>query len=69
MLFPAIWAARKAIQVLKPKLESENQLNPEWANRLLKLVFSVDIALAPYCHIPFGVSALMIAEKQGNRDH
>jgi SAM-dependent methyltransferase len=56
LLFVPIWAARQAIRIFKPKLESENQVNSPLLNSVLKAVFAVDVALAGVLHVPFGVS-------------
>lgn len=56
LLFAPIWVARRMIRFLKPDIRNENQLNSAWINRLLKAVFSIDVACAPLLHVPFGVS-------------
>lgn len=63
LLFPAIWAARQVIRLLKPKIESENQVNTLMINRLLSLIFSLDVATAPRLRPPFGVSILAVCHR------
>jgi SAM-dependent methyltransferase len=63
LLFLPIWAARKIIRVLGVKLESENQVNSYWINKILSAVMSLDISLSPALSPPFGVSALVLAQK------
>jgi SAM-dependent methyltransferase len=63
LLFLPIWAARKTIRILGIKLESENQVNSYWINKILSAVMSVDIFLSPALTPPFGVSALVLAQK------
>ncbi len=63
LLFPAIWAARQVIRLVKPKIESENQVNTALINRVLGLIFSIDVATAPRLRPPFGVSILAICRR------
>jgi len=63
LLFAPIWMARKLIHVLNIRLESEAQVNTSALNRILSLVFKLDIWTASKIHPPFGVSILAIAKK------
>lgn len=63
LLFPAIWAGRQVIGLVKPKIESENQVNTPLINRVLGWIFSVDVATAPKLRPPFGVSILAICRR------
>ncbi|MGH7185448.1 MAG: class I SAM-dependent methyltransferase [Pseudomonadota bacterium] len=63
LLFPAVWAARQVIRLVKPKIESENQVNTPLINRVLGLIFALDVATAPKLRPPFGVSILAICRR------
>ena len=63
LLFPAIWAARRVLDVVKPKIGSENQINTPVVNAILGVIFRFDVATAPFLRLPFGVSALVRARK------
>ena len=63
ILFPVIWLARKTIAVLNLQIESENQVNTAFLNRLLYGLFLVDINTAPLVRPPFGVSILANTRK------
>lgn len=65
LLFPAIWAARQAIRALKPKIESENQVNTPAINRVLGWIFALDVSTAPKLRPPFGVSILAVCRRPG----
>ena len=65
LLFPPIWAMRQMIRLLNIKLESENQINTPWINRVLTALFRFDVLTAPRLKPPFGVSILVVARKQG----
>jgi hypothetical protein len=45
------------------RLQSENELNTPTINSLLSLIFRFDGATARHLHRPFGVSALILANK------
>jgi len=64
LLFPPIWAMRQMIRLLDIKLESENQINTPWINRVLTALFRFDVLTAPCLKPPFGVSILVVARKQ-----
>lgn len=63
LLFAPIFAARQAIRVLKPKIESENQVNTPLINSVLRRVFAFDVWSAPRLRPPVGVSIMVIARK------
>ncbi|SEH30184.1 class I SAM-dependent methyltransferase [Magnetospirillum fulvum] len=63
LLFLPILAARKLLVASKATPRSELTLNTPWLNRLLGLVFGVDVALAPLLRPPFGVSLLVVARR------
>jgi SAM-dependent methyltransferase len=62
-LFLPILAFRKLTKALGIKIESENSVNNSVMNKLFKLVFETDIALAKKNIFPFGVSCLVLATK------
>jgi SAM-dependent methyltransferase len=64
LLFLPILIARKMIQAMGIRMQSENQLNAPWMNWLLKGIFRFDVWTAPYVHAPFGVSYLTLARKR-----
>lgn len=66
ILFIPILIARRIIKAAKVEVKSENQLNTPFVNRLLKTIFLLDVTLAPFLPIPFGVSALTILRKEGD---
>ena len=63
VLFLPIWLARQAIRILRPSLKSENEMNSPVLNRLLALVFALDVKAARRLHVPFGVSLLATLRK------
>lgn len=68
LLFPPIWVARQVIRLLDLKLESENQINTPWINRVLTALFHFDVLTAPRLKPPFGVSIMVVARKQYTSD-
>jgi SAM-dependent methyltransferase len=64
LLFAPIWSARQLMKVVKPSVKSENELNPDWLNAALGVVFNVDTRTAPWLRPPFGVSILVLARKR-----
>lgn len=65
LLFVPIWIARRAIQLSGCHLESENELNAPWLNRLLTTVFRADVRTAPWLRPRWGVSILVLATRPG----
>jgi SAM-dependent methyltransferase len=63
LLFAPIWVARRLIDLLGLKLDSEAQVNSPLLNRVLGAVFALDTALSPVLRPPFGVSILVVAAK------
>jgi SAM-dependent methyltransferase len=64
LLFLPIWVARRMIGLLGLKRDSEAEFNSPFLNRLLLLVFAVDVSTAPLLHVPFGVSILAVGQKR-----
>jgi SAM-dependent methyltransferase len=64
LLFAPIWLGRRLIDLAQPDIQNEAQINSPLLNRVMSLIFSVDIAVAPVLHVPFGVSILMVAGKR-----
>lgn len=64
LLFLPILCARTLIRLTGIKMQSENQINSRVLNRLLEFVFYADVYTAPYLHPPFGVSYLVLADRQ-----
>jgi hypothetical protein len=63
LLFAPIYAARQVINLLDIKLGSENEVNSPALNRLLGLVFRLDVTTAPFIKPPFGVSILALVHR------
>ena len=63
LLFAPIWVARRLIDLLNVKRDSEAEFNSPFVNRCLSAVFAVDIVTAPVLRPPFGVSILAVGEK------
>jgi SAM-dependent methyltransferase len=63
LLFAPIWTARQIIRLARIDLKSENELNLPMINRVLTAIFRLDIATAPVVSPPFGVSALVFAQR------
>jgi SAM-dependent methyltransferase len=64
ILFVPIFFVRAAIRIFRVKMSSEVQFNNGITNRIMKLIFRLDVATAPYLHPPFGVSYLMLADRK-----
>lgn len=63
LLFAPIWLARRLIDLLGVKRNSEAEFNSPLINRCLSAVFAVDTATASILHLPFGVSILAVGER------
>lgn len=63
LLFLPIFLARQVVRAFKIPLNSENEVNNLLLNRLLGIIFRMDVATAPYLHPPFGVSILALAHR------
>ena len=63
LLFIPIWLARRAIDLFGLKLDSENEISTPLLNRLLSLVFALDVSTARFLRVPFGVSIFTMTKK------
>jgi len=63
LLFSPIWTARQLMKWVKPSIRSENELNSPLINTILTSLFAMDVTTAGWLRPPFGVSALVLAEK------
>lgn len=63
LLFAPIYAARQVIRGLRIELGSENEVNNPLLNRLLGLIFRLDVTTAPFLKPPFGVSILALVHR------
>ena len=64
LLFLPIWIGRRLIDIIRPEIQNEAQINSPLLNRLLSAIFAADIAISPVIRPPFGVSILIVAEKK-----
>jgi len=64
LLFLPILAGRRLVRLLGITLASEAEINTWWLNRILTLVFQLDVATAPWLRPPFGASALVVATRK-----
>jgi SAM-dependent methyltransferase len=62
-LFAPIWAARRAIDLLKLDLQSESQVNGKALNWIFSAIFRFDVLTAPLVHPPVGVSIFALVTK------
>jgi SAM-dependent methyltransferase len=62
-LFFPIFIARRMINVLGLRIESENEINFPLVNFFLKAIFSLEPYMLKYFSFPFGVSIFSIAKK------
>jgi len=62
LLFIPICLVRKIIKLSGIKLKSENQINSFFINKVLGLIFELDIAALKYVKPPFGVSILAVVK-------
>jgi SAM-dependent methyltransferase len=65
ILLVPIWIARQILRLARVKLHSENELNTPWLNRVLTLIFMMDVATARVVHPPAGVSIVAVARARG----
>lgn len=63
VLFFPILFARRIIKFLKIKLGSENNVNNWWLNKILTVLFKIDILIASKIRVPFGASAFLLIRK------
>lgn len=64
ILFIPIFLARQVLRIFPHKLKSENQVNSPLINRILTLIFALDVWSSRKIHPPFGVSLLILARKK-----
>jgi SAM-dependent methyltransferase len=64
LLFLPILVGRKLIEIIRPQIQNELQVNSPLLNRAMLAIFSVDTAMAPILRVPFGVSILLVATKK-----
>jgi SAM-dependent methyltransferase len=63
LLFLPILLVRTLLRLIRPNLSSENEINFPLMNRILSVIFTFDIAAAPFIRLPFGVSIFLLATK------
>lgn len=63
LLFLPILLVRTLLRLIRPNLSSENEINFPLLNRILSVIFTFDIATAPFIRLPFGVSVFLLATK------
>jgi SAM-dependent methyltransferase len=63
LLFGAIWAARRTLMAFRIKVQSENEINTPFVNRVLTRIFLADVESAPRLNPPFGVSLCVLGRK------
>jgi SAM-dependent methyltransferase len=63
LLFAPIWIARQVLEIVRPDIVSENDVNNRFINAVLRRVFMLDVALARRIAPPFGVSFFVLATK------
>ncbi len=64
LLFLPILAGRRLVRLLRIELASEAEINTRWLNRILTLIFQLDVTTAPWLRPPFGASALVVATRK-----
>ena len=68
LLFVPIWLGRKIIRLFGVKLKSEAEVNTSWLNGIMKLIFRLDVATAPFLKPSFGVSYLVVARPRDSTE-
>jgi SAM-dependent methyltransferase len=63
-LFLPILMGRCLVRMLRITVASEAEINTWWLNRILTLIFRLDVKTAPWLRPPFGVSALVVAVRK-----
>ena len=66
LLFIPILIVRKFLNLMQMNFRSENEINTVFVNKLLTKIFYLDVDLAPFLPIPFGVSALVLLRKKNS---
>lgn len=64
LLFAPIWIIRRLIRLFNIDLKSENQINTNAINYILKQIFAFDIWSAYWIKPPFGVSIVYVVKKR-----
>lgn len=64
LLFVPIFVARLLLKVFRFGVTNENQLTTPLINRILLAVFTFDVRTAHKVHPPFGVSCLVLVERE-----
>jgi SAM-dependent methyltransferase len=65
LLFLPIWCARRIMGAVLKQPTNENRVNTPWLNRLLEVLFRLDVATAPIIRPGFGTSLLVLCRKPG----
>jgi SAM-dependent methyltransferase len=65
LLFPVVWGGRALLRLSgrSDDVSSENELHPQWTNRMLAGVFAAERPLLRLMNFPFGVSLLAVAAR------
>jgi SAM-dependent methyltransferase len=63
LLFLPILATRFLMRIINIKVATEGELNTAWLNRVLTLIFRLDVKTAARFRPPVGVSALVVATR------
>jgi SAM-dependent methyltransferase len=63
LLFLPILATRYLMRIINLRVATEGELNTEWLNRMLTLLFRLDVRTAARLRPPVGVSALVVATR------
>ena len=63
LLFPPILAARLAMRLHRPRIDSENQVGGRIANALLGAVFAAEAPILEHIDLPIGVSLACVARR------
>jgi SAM-dependent methyltransferase len=64
LLFLPILAGRRLVRLLRLDLASEAEINTQWLNRILTLIFRLDVTTAPWLRPPFGASAMVVVRRK-----
>lgn len=62
-LFLPILFVRSVVRLFKIKIESENNMNSKFINKVFYIIFHIESLLLKWIKFPFGVSALIISKK------
>jgi SAM-dependent methyltransferase len=65
LLFLPIWLTRQVLLAMRVRVDSENEINTPWLNRLLTRIFLLDVRSAPHVNVPFGVSLCLVGRSGG----